>query len=158
MTARAPVVRKYLIPPVTLRSRFETVFVMESAQNRRRDDAIAIGHAVTVRRHPSIRRRIRKSRPQTAVRAPAVVMGDPLPKHDAKVPLGQRDHEVQAFPTNCADYPLAERIRLWNARGRLEHFQTHRPEGSIDAVRVNRVPIVDHEPVPLIADTIIRNC
>ena len=110
---------------------------MESAQNRRRDDAIAIGHAVTVRRHPSIRRRIRKSRPQTAVRAPAVVMGDPLPKNDAKVPLGQRDHEVQAFPTNCADYPLAERIRLWNASGRLEHFQTHRPEGSIDAGSYN---------------------
>jgi len=80
------------------------------------------------------------------------------PKNDAQVPLPQGNHEVQTLSTDCADHALAERIRLWHASGRLEHVQTHRLECSIDAVRVNRVPIVDQEPVPSSPDTIIRNC
>ena len=124
---------------------------MNPAQNRRRDDAMAVGQLVTLRRHQSIRRRIRKSRSQTAVRAPAVVVAGPLPKNGAQVTLGHRDHAVQTLTTDCADYALAMGIRLWNANRRFENFQTHRCEGSIDAVRVNRVSIVDHESVPLVA-------
>jgi hypothetical protein len=50
-------------------------------------------------------------------------------------------------------YPRSrpEGVRLWNASRRLENRQTHRLDGSIDTFRVNRVAIVDHESVPLIA-------
>src|SRR5262245_3655520 len=49
---------------------------MEAAQNRRRDDSMAVGELVAARRHQSIGRRIRKPRSQAAVRAPAVVQLD----------------------------------------------------------------------------------
>src|SRR5262249_55537887 len=78
-------------------------------------------------------------------------MTDPLPKNGAKVALCHRNHEIQTLTTDRADQALAEGVRLWNASRRLENFQTHRLEGAIDAFRVNRVAIVDHESVSLIA-------
>ena len=86
--------------------------MMKPAENRRRDNAMAVGQVVTVRRRQSIGRRIRKSRSQTAVRAPAVVVAGPLPKNGAQVTLGHRDHAVQTLTTDCADYALAMGIRL----------------------------------------------
>ena len=84
----------------------------DPAQNRRRDDAMAVGQLVTVRRHRAIKRRIRKSRFQAAVRPSAIVMADPLPKNGAKVAIGHRNREVQKDSTDCADHTLAEGVRL----------------------------------------------
>src|SRR5262249_46237426 len=109
------------------------------------------GQFVARRTDHSVKRRIRKPRSQAAVRSASVVMADRLPKNGAKVALGQRKQEVQTLSTDCADQALAEGVGLWNASRRLENHQTHRLEGAIDAFRVNRVPIVDHEPVPLVA-------
>ena len=61
--------------------------MMKPAENRRRDNAMAVGQVVTVRRRQSIGRRIRKSRSQTAVRAPALVMNNPFLENGPKVPL-----------------------------------------------------------------------
>src|SRR4029453_16666174 len=115
--------------------------------SRRLDGRRAVGDRAT----PPIYRSIRKPRSQAAVRAPAVVMRDPLAKDRAKVPLCQWNHDVQTLSTDCADQALAKGVRLWNAGWGLENVQTHRLKGSIDGNRVNRVSIVDHESVPQIA-------
>src|SRR6188472_48 len=80
-----------------LRGHLETIFVMEAAQNRRRDDSMIFGRSVAVRGDHAVRRRIRNPRPQAAVRTPAIVVTDPLPKNGANVPFARRNHEVQAF-------------------------------------------------------------
>ena len=72
-------------------------------------------------------------------------MNDPFPKNGTYVPLAERNHEVQALAPDGADQAFADAVRLWHARGRLEHPQTHRLKGSIDTFRIDAVSIVDHE-------------
>ena len=72
-------------------------------------------------------------------------------KDSAEVSLAERNHEVQALAAHGADQTLTERVRLRNANRRLEHHQTHGFKGPVDLFRVNRVAIVDHESVPLVA-------
>ncbi len=50
-----------------------------------------------------------------------------------------------------ADQTFTERVRLRNATRRLQHHQTHCFKGPVDLFRVNRVAIVNHESVPLVA-------
>src|SRR5919201_3379464 len=96
-------------------------------------------------------RRLRNARTETAVWPPAIVVTDPLSKNRTKVSLVERNHEVQTLTTDCADQALTKRVRLGNASWRPEYRQTHRLDCTIDAFRVNRVAIVNHESVPLIA-------
>jgi len=74
-----------------------------------------------------------------------------LPQNGSKVPFIDRNHEVQALAADCANQSFAERIRLWNLNGRFENNQTHRRQSAIHALRVNRVSIVNHESVRLVA-------
>ena len=67
------------------------------------------------------------------------------------MPLTQRDDEVQAFSADGSDQSLAKCIRLWRANWRFQHRQVHRREGRVDTRRIDRVAIVDDEPVWLVA-------
>ena len=106
------------------------IFVVEAAQNRRRDDSVVIGQLVARRPDHSVRRRIRNPGSQAAMWPAAVVMPDPLAKNRAKMPLAHRNHEVQALAPHGPDQAFAERICLWNANRRLEHFPDPSPRAS----------------------------
>ena len=67
------------------------------------------------------------------------------------MPLIERDHEIQAFSTPCSNQSLAERVRLRGANRRLENRQVHCRECRIDTLRVDRVAVVNHESVRLVA-------
>src|SRR3954469_12338891 len=81
----------------------------------------------------------------------AVVVTDPLPKNGANMPLAHRDHEVQAFAPDGADDAFAEGIRLWNAHRCFQDRQPHRLKRAVNPFRVDRVVIVDHESILLVA-------
>ena len=90
---------------------------------------------------------------------PTIVVSDPHVKDSTEMSLAERDHEVQALAAQGADQTFTERIRLRNANRRLEYHQTHGFKGPVDLFRVNRVAIVDHEPVRVWSPgTTIRNC
>src|SRR5262245_39990069 len=78
-------------------------------------------------------------------------MRTPVPQNSANVPLVHWNHEVQALSADRTNHAFAEGIRLWRANGRSEDHQTHRLKRSVDTIRVDRVSIVDHKSVRLIA-------
>ena len=97
------------------RLKLERVFVVQPAQHGCRS------HERT--RCPSTSRfslpgscrscgRARYAGTQRAVRAPAVVVGNPLAQDRAQMRLGQRNHPIQALAPDRADDPLADRVRL----------------------------------------------
>jgi hypothetical protein len=71
----------------------------------------------------------------------------------ANVPFAHWNHEVQAFAAERADRAFAEGIRLWRADRRFEDRRPHRLKRAVNAFRVDRVAIVDHESMRLVART-----
>ncbi len=82
---------------------------------------------------------------------PTIVVSDPHVKDSTAMSLAERDHEVQALAAHGANQTFAERVRLRNANRRLEHHQTHGFKRPVDLFRADRVAIVDHESVRLVA-------
>ena len=67
--------------------------------------------------------------------------------------------EFQALATNGPDQPLSEGVAWGTPNWRLQHNEAHRPRRvQIDAVRENRVAIMDDDRCPWSLGTIIRNC
>ena len=64
--------------------------------------------------------------------------------------LAERNDAVKAHSADRAQ-AFAERIRLRVPNRSLQNCQNHRRKRPIDAIRVNRVSIVDHESVRLVA-------
>src|SRR5215468_4113811 len=64
---------------IGLRRTFETIFVMEAAEDRRRDDALTVRNSA-LRRHGGESSAVGNARSEARVRTPAVVMGRPLAK------------------------------------------------------------------------------
>src|SRR4029453_9964355 len=126
---------------------------MQTAEDWRRGDSVANRDRMAVRiADDRINdRTLRKAGPQTRVWPAAIVMGDPLPKSRANVLFADRNDEVYAFAADRADHTFAERIRLRSEERGFEDRQTHRLKGAIDAFRVDRVAIVDHESLRLFA-------
>src|SRR5713101_4446713 len=81
----------------------------------------------------------------------AIIVINPSPKDPAEVRLVERDHEIQTLSTDRADQPLAERVHLWCANRRFEHRHSDRRKRPIDTLGVNRVSVVDHQSVRLVA-------
>ena len=57
------------------------------------------------------------------MRAACIVMVYPRVQEVVQVMFGQRDHEIEAFPPQRADEPLAEGIRLGTPRRCFEDLQ-----------------------------------
>ena len=55
------------------------------------------------------------------MRATCVVVWHPLVQEMPQVVLGERDHEIQAFPPQPAQQPLAEGVRLGAPHGGSEY-------------------------------------
>src|SRR4051812_33647679 len=75
---------------------------------------------------------------------------EPLSKSGTNVPLAHQNHEVQALAADRPDHPLAEGIRLWSAPRCFQDRQAHRIKRAVNAFRVDRVAIVDHESLRLV--------
>ena len=54
----------------------------------------------------------------------SIIMQHPCVHDASQVMLGERDHTIQAFPSQRADEPLAERISLWTLGRRLEDLES----------------------------------
>ena len=75
--------------------RFEPVFMMKAAEDRRRRHTTATWKAMTACTADRIvRRTIGNARPQARVWPPPIVMRDPLQKNGAKIPFAEYKHEV----------------------------------------------------------------
>ena len=96
--------------------------MMQTAKNRLRHDPQVLRKPVPVhvQWHRQIRRRLWDARPQGHVRAPSIVMWDPLREEVLQVVCRQGKQVIQAFPPQCADEPLAERIGLGALRRGFE--------------------------------------
>jgi hypothetical protein len=109
------VIRKYYVRTRTRPSRrpFQSVLVMEPAQDRPRRDATADRKTMAMRLFGNpLRRWIRNVGPQAGVWPSAIVMSNPFLKNSAKMPVTQGDQPIQALSTNRADQPFAMSIRL----------------------------------------------
>src|SRR3990172_9293835 len=92
---------------------FQPVFVVQPRQNRNRDDAMAVGDSMAIRRLLSlITRHVRNARTETGMWAALVVVNHPFLENRTQMPFIQNDQPIQTLATNRADQPLAERIRL----------------------------------------------
>src|SRR5712691_3847865 len=149
------VIRKNKRRPISWpasRSGFQSVLMMQPAQQRLRDDSKADRQAMIVCLLASrLALRIWDARSQARMRASVVVMSDPLHEYPTDVPLIQRNHPIQTLATNRADQPFAIRIRLRGSHGRLENRQTHGPHGGIDALGIDAVAVVNEPSMGLIA-------
>lgn len=123
---------------------------MEPAENRCCHDSVPLGQQVIVRSGDPIRQRIRNARSQARVRTAAVVVNDPPLKDPSKMPLIERNHEIQAFAPHRPHQAFAKRVRLRCAYRRSENRQTHRRQRSIDAIRIDAVAIGNHVSMRLI--------
>ena len=75
--------------------------MVKPAQNRRRDDALARGQFMAVRRHRAIRTRLRNSWSQAAMLTAAIVMRDPSGQTLAAMGLTVLHTPVQAPQANA---------------------------------------------------------
>ena len=132
--------------------RRETILVVQSAENWRRDDAMTITNVMVVREWwEAIGRRLGNPWSQAGVGAAAIVVSDPLPKQTPHVALIQRNHEIQTLSADRADQAFAESVRLRRPHRRLEDRQPHRRDRPIDTLGVNAVVVMDDISMRLIA-------
>ena len=82
--------------------------MVKPAQNRGRDNALAIGQVMAARRHRAIRRRLRNSWSQAAMWAAAIVVLDPSGQDLAQMGFGERNEKVQTLAPNGAYQPFTE--------------------------------------------------
>ena len=88
------------------------------AKNRMRVDALALYNAVPVRLrwHRQPYRGLRDAWPQGHVGTTGVIVLTPFVQETPQVMRGDRDHEVQAFPTQRAQEALTQGIGLGGLR------------------------------------------
>lgn len=67
------------------------------------------------------------------------------------MPLVQRDEEIKTCPSNRAHEPCTKRIRLRRPKRSPQDDDAQRLQGAIQFRRVDAVPVVEHEPVGLLA-------
>jgi len=94
--------------------------MMQTAENRRDTDAVAVANPMAGR-HRSAVWRVGNARPQARVRTSAIVVGDRSPEDLAEVNLVEQNHPVQAFAPNRANQPFAGRVRLRRSHRCLEN-------------------------------------
>jgi hypothetical protein len=77
-------------------------------------------------------------------------MRDPLFEDVPHVVFRQRNHEVQAFPPQCADDPFAERIRLWTLERGFQHLESQVAYAAFQLRREDTVSVMDEEAIGVV--------
>jgi len=90
---------------IGLRRAFETILVMEAAEDRLGDNTVPVRNSA-LRRHGNESSAVGNGRPEARVRTPGVVMGDPLAKHGSEMILAHRNHPIEVLAPNGANEPL----------------------------------------------------
>ena len=104
---------------------------MKTTENRLGDDPVAFANPMAGQYGREVGR-IRNAGAETGVRAPVIVMREPLLEDASEVGLVERNHPVEAFAPNRANDSFAEGVRLRRSQRCLEDRETHRRDGSID--------------------------
>ena len=71
----------------------------------------------------------------------------PLVQQTSQVVLGQRDHEIQIFPPQRADAPLAEGIRQGTLRRRFQDPQSEMAHTLVKRLGIDAVSVMNQEAV-----------
>ena len=126
--------------------------MMQAAKNRSRHDPQVIRKlmAVHMQWHWQRWRWLWDAGPQGHVRAPSIVMRYPLHEDVSQVVRRQGNQVIQAFPPQCAQQPLAERVRLWTLGW---SFQDPEPEVLYAAVKLRRedaIAIMEEEAIAMV--------
>ena len=126
----------------------QAIFMVQTAQNRRRGDLRVFRKAMTGG-HELIRfgQRMWNARSQAGVWTTSVIVRHPFAKDPSEMCLVNRDQPIETLPTHRADQSLAEGVGLRCPRRGLEHMPPHRPDRLVDDSRIDAVPIVEDEPV-----------
>ena len=74
-------------------------------------------------------------------------MSHPLVENSPQVSLVQRNQEIQTLAADTSDEAFAKSVRLGRVERRFQDAQAHRLQGRIELRGVNRVAVVDEEPV-----------
>ena len=132
---------------------------MEPAEDWPRQDPMAHRQAMTISLLRNRRRyRLRNAWSEASVGPPAIVMRDPFVKQSTKMLFSDRNYPIEALAPNRADQPFAIGICLRYPHGRLQHRQTQRTDGTIDAFGIDGVAVVNDPSIGCSPDTAIRNC
>src|SRR5215469_975737 len=91
------------------------------------------------------------SRSQARMWSLLIIVGNPLFQDSSHVPFVQRDEEIKTFPSNNAHEPFTKRIRLRRPKRSPQDDDAQRLQGAIQFRRVDAVPVVENEPVGLVA-------
>jgi hypothetical protein len=93
----------------------------------------------------------RYARTKAHVGPSAIVVVDPQLKTASEMPLTQRDQEVQTLSTHGAHKALTYGVCFWRPHGCSQNPDAHVRHGLVQFLREDAVPIVDHEPVRMVA-------
>src|SRR5260221_13677884 len=88
---------------------FQPIFVMQSRQDRRGHDSVAIRNPMPVPPCGRAERRVGNAGTEVGVWSPLGVVSDPLQQNGPKMALIQQNQPIQTLTTDCADQSLAER-------------------------------------------------
>ena len=126
----------------------QAIFMVQAAQNRRRDYLRMFGKAMPGE-HELIRvgRRMWNARSQAGVWTTSVIVLHPFTKDPSEVFLVQRDQPIETLATYRADQSFAEGVGLPCPGRGPEHMPSHRRNRLVDQRRINAIPIVEDEPV-----------
>src|SRR5215468_2799427 len=80
-----------------------------------------------------------------------IVMRHPCVHDASQVMLGEWDHTIQAFPSQRADEPLAERIGLRRPYRRLAHPQPQVADALVELVREDAIAVMDEEAIGMVS-------
>jgi len=86
------------------------------------------------------------------MRTPGIVVANPLRKNPSKMSLIRGDYEIETFPSNGPNQPLAKCIRLGRLRRRSQNPQAKAlRQFLVELHRKDRIPIMDEESIRLLA-------
>jgi hypothetical protein len=87
------------------------------------------------------RRRIRDTT-QSGMRPSSVVVRCPFTRNRTQVAFAKRNEPVEALAPEGSDEALAEGVRFWTARRRLEHREAEGTGGCVERSREDRIAVV----------------
>jgi len=133
---------------------------MEAAENRpSRELAIrSQGMPVVTLRREEYLCGFRNPRSQTQMRAPLVVVSDPLRQDPAQLFLTQWNHEIQTFATYCSYQTFAVGVRLGCAHRRAQLPHPKSLELFVHLGCEDRVAVPYEKAVGMFARNRSRNC
>jgi hypothetical protein len=134
------------------RLRLKPIVMMQSAQDRARHHVIRFRPSVSVLTQRSWQRRggLGDPRPQGHVGTASIIVCGPRVQQTSQVVFGQRDDEIQAFPPQRTDEPLAEGIRLRTLGWGFQHPKSQVAYAVVRQCREDRVSVVDKETIGVV--------